>query len=520
MVSDEVPSDVSYQATVLADALRHIPRSATNRYVQMSEARWHGQVLAEETLPILYNDVLHMSLCAPISEVDREMANIFSKTIVQRCMTRMMQSVVLAMFDVKTRRNARTKTDEIVYDGRRLDSMSKHILLASLLGNFRHCKASTRPTGATRELLYKMVFSNFGDQWSRNWLRFCAHLFVFAIRDYLVHAIQEHPSMLHHFNRFINFDSFASCTQYAMDEARQMLHVRNDLLRASLDVESQSNQELYSIVSSKIGYWHDKMLKLSYQRCETSITAGLSAIRKVVPLTAVTTASGVAGSSPVDNVEEDEVNDVIMSALSKANNLSNYFVASPTTELHNDAPTGTEVGGALLHHIRQYLTPQQLEALQTVVQRAALLRTNTFQNCIDYFVFLGVHPNNVHFAKLVINAMHCGTINKDLQLKMFQKLHSYSVHCYTLVHLTAELLREAKSMAIVRTLPHYIRENQIKALQEKWGLTQQRVLIESTTVFQYCAVCGHVYSVLAEFRSQYTQNYQVSSMRTIAAWKF
>jgi hypothetical protein len=502
MVNDLVDPEVSYQATILADALRHLPRGSAARYVPMSEAKWGEQVLAEETLPVLFNDVLQMSLCSPISDVEKEMANIFSKTIVQRCMTRMMASVVLAMFEVKLRKNTKTHQMDVAYDGRRLESMAKHVFLTSLLGNFRHCKPSSRPTKATRHALYRMAYSDFGDQWFRNWLRFGAHLFVFAFRDYLVHALTDHPSMQHHFDQLIRFESFATCTMYAMEEARQVFELQTALLRDSLEVDSQSNTELYDLVAHKVNYWHDKMLKLSYQRCETSITAGLSAVRKVIPLTAVPSLTAQQEATTVDVLEGDEVDDAIQNALAKANNLSNYFVDSPSTDLHEDVATGTEVGGALLHHIKQYLSEAQLDALQQVVKRAALLRTGSFQQCIDFFPCFGIHPQNVHFIRHIINAMHCGTINKQFQLKMFQTLHAKTVHGYVLTHLTAELLRETKALAIVRLLPHHIQQNQVKALQERWGLTEVNALIYNTTVFQYCAVCGHIYSVLAEFRSQ------------------
>lgn len=468
MVSPYVPANHALCAALVADAMRHIPRDLDHQHCEWSECRWKS-VIGPLTLPNLQSAVFMMALCVPISTVKSRMCKILSKTIVQRCMTRKFGSVCLRDFN---------EDKEVMMKVRQL-------LLCSFLGNYAHIDPTSRPLRDVRTFLYDRLFDPTDVtyvEWFYQFFKQCSHLIVFALREYLVFAIQDNPSMMTHFSSLTNFctgtESFAAVTTGAMNEVRKFMSCNLELLHSS-----DKSPELFIHLNQIIAPFHERILKLSYKRMSASILPNLVAIRKVLPMKPI---PNVVIHVPIKEEESEGLDDLGLDL--------------------NEEDEGDEVTEEVFD-IRSYISDVQLECLRQVVNRVVPLQYGVLMKCISFFPFFGVAWSSKKYLEKVLQDIHEGNVSYKEEVYYLRKLYQRDPHAYTLLQVTAELLKEALSIRVAATLPAHYLNNQLDAVKSKFGLEETKFVVSTNMYFCFCTICDTVYSLVSEFQSVYKQQY-------------
>lgn len=172
----------------------------------------YEQVVFYDTLQCLHSRILDIATCDQVASVKSPFAQVLSKVIPQRCMTRMMYNVCKALFLVS----------------RALPGRLRQVLLCSLLGNFPHSRPSSRPSLPTRRVLYQLLHFRLSDkhagtQWFLRLFKNCTHVMEFALRDYLVAEVEDNPSMRAHMEMLFDWNAFRTCVEDAMGRIRLYL---------------------------------------------------------------------------------------------------------------------------------------------------------------------------------------------------------------------------------------------------------------------------------------------------------
>lgn len=477
---DEVASSGSVTAThslaaaTTSDALRDVPYSSQFRNMPVFEAEW-DTVVHPLTLPNLQHEVFQVALCVPINSVTSKVCRVLSKTIVQRCMTRKFGSVCLHDFRVETNRKK-----EVVYDGRLVMVQIRQLVLCSFLGNYEHCRASTRPLREARKFLYDKMFhpaDEASTEWFYGFFRHCSHVIVFALRDYLVFAFNDNPSMKKHFGSLTSFDDFQGITCDAMDAVRCFFRDNQQLLRNSTTTTTTMFEQLNRLIAP----FHEKILKVSYKRMSASVIPSIVAVRKTLPMLCIPGIEAATESS-----EEDHDDDPLM------------------LDLTPDEPDNTE---AAPFNICSYIKQPQLNALRAIVERVVPLQHGVMRRCVGFFGFFGIPFSSVRYLQQVIQEIHEGSISSREEATRLRRLYRKDPHAYTLLQVTAELVREEQSIRITSLLPLHYWHNQIEAAQGRFGLQGTRCVVSTSMYFYFCSICDTVYSLVSEFNSVYKQHY-------------
>lgn len=468
MTSMYVMRPISLAATLAADSVRHFSQAVQNQYIHVNNAQW-DTVLSPLTLPNLQNSVFMLALCTPISTTNRSpICMILSKTIVQRCMTRKFGSVCLHQFKQDGGNDTKIKVRQLV--------------LCSFLGNYIHADPASRPCRAVRDILYNRLggytSSEATDKWFFKFFHLCSHVIVFALRDYLVEALHDNPSMSHHFNCLTNFnvgaESFSGVTMAAMDAVRRFLSENQFLLS-----QSDTSDELFIQLNQLILPFHQKLLNISYKRMNASIIFNLISCRKALPMVPMPGDGSIAAVQESDDLMD--VADIL------------------ELDLHQEESD--------IFDIRSYITAHQMSALRAVVERVAPLEFGLMTRCVSFFVCFGVEWSSVKYIFRLLQDIHEGNIGPTEQVYWLKKLVQQDPHAYTLLQVTAELLREAQGIRVASTLPMHHWVNQMDAVRTRFGLKGTPYCISSSMYFYFCSVCDTIYSLLVEFNSPYKQQY-------------
>lgn len=471
--SGSVAATHSLAAAITSDAVRYLDYTSPYRHAPMSAAEWDA-VIQPLTLPNLQHEVFQVALCVPINSVTSKVCRVLSKTIVQRCMTRKFGSVCLHDFRVETNRK-----NETVYDGRLVMEQVRQLVLCSFLGNYEHCTPSSRPMREARKFLYDQMFHPSGGaaaatEWFYNFFHHCSHVIVFALRDYLVFAFEDNPALCAHFNALTSFDEFKSVTCDAMDEVRGFFRDNHRLMEAG---DNRAFHQLNRLIAPH----HEKILKVSYKRMSASVIPSIVAVRKSLPMQPIPGGEAAAASESSESDHDDPLQ----------------------LDLNDDNEDDTTQP----FDIRSYIKEPQLTALRAVVERASALQHGVMKRCVSFFVFFGIPWGSVRYLHQVMQEIHEGSISNREELSRLRRLYRKDPHAYTLLQVTAELVREAQSIRVAATLPSHHWQNQIEAAQGRFGLQGSPCVVSSSMYFYFCSICDTVYSLVSEFHSVYKQQY-------------
>jgi hypothetical protein len=459
-----VSSTTSYTAAVQAD-----------RLLLTVPAGEPDVVVCEQTLRCYHRRMILLATCEQIASVKSRIAYIMSKTIPQKCMTRKFGAVCMNLFA----------------QSRDTERKVKQLLLCSLLGNYRHCSPDSRPIADARLRLYYLLDIHAEESaWFRSLFQQCGHVVAFAIRDYLVYAIEDNPSFVQHMNQMFDWQEFRTIVTNTMDRVRRYIsfsvRISQTGARPAPFTESSSGavshvlcSDLHSIVNPA----HDRLLTICYKRWNSNIASALTSAAKLLPLIPIAgPAASVAATAAVDAADSDDEDE------------------------DDEVVESQDANDVVVQDWQPFVSPVQYQAMKKLVLRLLPTKSNVLFRAACFFPCFGIPVRVSSMTCDVIRQIQNGDSDTKTQRRLLQDLRETDRHAYNLLHVTSQLIHEIENFTFLRTLPvHYFR-HQIDAVQRRFGLPSGK-LLDSALVFRYCKVCDRVYSLLCDFHSVYKNEY-------------
>lgn len=463
--NDDIDRRLSFRASITMDSTIH---------------EWKD-VASYQTIRCLHSNMMRAATCSQISAEKKKMVYILSKTLPQRCMTRKSDSVCL------------DKCKESIA----IELKIKQLLLCSLLGNYLHVKASSRPPLRLRSLLYSALHKDNKqhDIWFDTLYRKCTHLITFAVRDFTVYAIEDNPSMQEHVEQLFEWHQYREVVCTTMNRIRAYLsfsmQLPNSPFNESIFNPTVPCQAFFDDINEIVAHGHKGVLLTCYKRMNVTITSTLTSLRKITPLLTM----------PRDSNSMDE-DDSSSDSDSDDDNSTDEDDDKPTTAL----VVGTPKKSNNLD-LRSFVSREQHHAMKAVVLRLLPFRSGILMKCVSFFGYFGVDELTVSYVRQIVVELQEGSVTAKQRTARMNQLQRTNRHAYNLLHVTSELVKEAQTVYIVRTLPHHLWVNQIEAIQTRYGITDKTKLLEQTLYFRFCNVCDTVYSLVRDFNSVYKNDY-------------
>lgn len=521
-VHDAVAPKHSLLAACVLDSVRAASFQQTDGEVPSAMMNW-SDVVCQYTLPCLHSKMAQLATCSHVSTVKDPIVYLLSKTFPQRCLTRLYAAVSLRLFA----------------GNREVRSVIKALVLCSLLGNYEHTRASSRPQLEVRHVLYNVMPFTTETQsgqhfhtWFDNLFVSCVHLVVFALRDYVVFAVEDSPSLLQHCRQLFDWDAFKATVNDTMNRVRAYIgfsfRLYSSPLRISLEhPRHEISTHLRDDFNALVEYGHQTMLTICYRRIGTSINSQLASIRKSIQLASLQqdkeelTVDSDESDTDDDDDDDDDSFD-INTALCKHIRVDGYKIAvfdrqqrKRKASENNDLPQNKKQKNEEdddIGDLSGFIPKVQYEAMKHIARRLLPFHPFMLQRCVSFFPCFGVdQPDTIDYIQRFIRyALERGATKKDLTRALMAKLLQHDRHAYNLLHATSEIVREVCSVRIVRSLPLHLWQHQIEAVQTRYAqysVTHAAVLVEQAVLFRFCSVCDTVYSLTRDFHSVYKNDY-------------
>lgn len=304
------------------------------------------RVVCVSTCPPLYHKVVKSAFFVHTIKVKEPIAVMLSKVIPCKCRTRMFHDVLEGLFKApsavriaKARNNKeRQRLLQVQRDKRELETTSRNWTLASLLGGYEHVTPSTRPSGNMRKLLYSMFSSLSSSEvvdssncrerpcylWFYGLTRSASRVLNFAIRDYLVHAIDDIPALKRQLGSLFDVDEFKKITISTMNTVRSWFRdldpdrlketfanawtIQNDAsITLTRRMKKVAEFPIFAEMSALVAQGHARILRIAYDGSQTSLEHTLKSNRGAVPLRALSVSDKII--SKYSNEEEEKKKD-------------------------------------------------------------------------------------------------------------------------------------------------------------------------------------------------------------------
>ncbi len=395
---------------------------------------------------------------SPISELEKvtNLAYLGSKTLLQRCMTRKMDSVLLKLFLPRqvTKKNVVT----LVHPSKTVVIKVSRFLKCSLLGNYPHTpppqrmpNTNTMENGEVfhgRQYVYESVSSDMLIKLTRE----CTQLVTFAIREYLLFVVEDDPVFGEYHSYVVDTGAFRTIMNEAMHAARK-------------HIQQYGGFNELPILSAVMEGYHNRILDISYKRPEDTIGTMINSFRQ-------------------------------------PRNIDDKLVGIPLVPIPGLANVYPE------HDSNRYLPPLQYNALITMVKKVlGMKEVNALSVCIWHLRCFGAPVEQLDRIRAEIQDVRLGRAKVKRLRAAFVKLQSEYPGVYNLIQLTNEAIRHLESLRITGQLPTFMTNYQIEALKSRFGI-QENFIINSSLYLSFCHVCKTVYSLVNEFKSAFRNSYR------------
>lgn len=515
MRNDTLPPEQAYQAALLLDAMRFVPRGLPSLVYYYSYARM-DRVACTDTLPPLTSRIADIAFLRSIYDVKDPLIKLLNKTIPQRCMIRKFGKVAIDAF-----RSSEETTATV-----------RQMMLVSLLGNYPHARASSRPVRDGREILYALL-EGYGRR--ENWVssfffrmfHLCSDLIAFGLREYLVWALDDVPAMRVHFDTFSDYNGFRDVVVQCMDEVRAFFgtHLCNRasplfaaLQRSAvfqcecpiLDADAMLLEAHFfeQLNNNILDRYHERMLEKSYKRPNTTLVSILRTMRKSIPMVERPDYVPVVRSEDAEldaNVNEPDDDQDDNPAAEEEERIAHRRKPRKRARISEESKQETAFD------LSPYVPPAQQDALSKMVDRALHVCTSPSQALVvslDMLQCCGVSPEVTEDVKRVVKDIQTGSVSTKQYTTHLRALQAKFPHAYNLMQALAEIVREKQRIRVVMDLPFHFTRNQIASIRQRFGLGENSLALpESAIYFVYCPVCNRVYSLLRDFDSSYVNNY-------------
>jgi hypothetical protein len=123
-------------------------------------------------------------------------------------------------------------------------------------------------------------------------------------------------------------------------------------------------------------------------------------------------------------------------------------------------------------------------------------------------VFFGVAESTVAVLRQFVRELQEGGLTTDQQEKGLRALALHDQHALNLLYVAADILRDIQEFTYIRILPVHHFENQIAAIQTRYGLPADATkILESPLYLRFCKVCNKIYSLFRDHRSTFKNEY-------------
>lgn len=511
----------SYAEYRLVDALRHV----SSPVVCLDDAKWDDCVNSF-TLPLhITRSVSNASFLSDIAMIKDPVTRLVSKNLPSRCSSRKGGTVaeefllptpaqtaryhaILADWRHKAeqdppvhKKDARDKKFVLLYDKiapRR--KQIQQIMLCSLLGNYPHCTSHVTHHEA-RRLLY-MAFTK-QTRAALVWFQSLLHckggaeessvggapLYVWCMREFLVHSIQDNGALREQVGDIIHFESFKALVSETMGHIRLYMdqnlpHHWSSLGQSVAFVDSDtrlvSDASLPMCVCLSKGCnrpclfksipWHEdmarmlepfraSMLAVQYHKPKIDAVAWLvsSDMRKAAPLIPRRLSqeekdAAEAAKITYDPVQEEEEDDLSAMLIDQLGRIDGRKVSTFHMDLERlksahqqsqqakrEARKAVERDIAVINNVLLFLTKVQFDALETLVtELGSLPAVVESWREIDF----GVSPKAIDFILYLLESHRTSNTAKLVQCRRLVQLHRREPHAYNLLQVTAELLKQ------------------------------------------------------------------------------
>ena len=454
MRNTELPPYDSWLATQLLDSVREIEDS--NLMMHISNCNLHS-LCNELTLSVnpLHLKAIDLSFFESLSTVNEvPLHYLLSKCINQRCQVRKFDSVTLKR----------------VNGDHRVAKQLHELVLCSLLGNYKISDPSNRPVGAVRDRLFELLRNNgVPSRFLTQLLEHCRSVVMFCLREHVVFALDEQPAVMKQVADLMQFDNYRRIVSQAMsairDHMQRMLTLTTSHLYKSC-IEYDANVDWASELNFILKPFDDQILQISYRRPKQSFREFMLSVS--------------------NRIDTDEAREALV--------------------------TGEPVA-VLVQHVKQF----EIQALRQLAERLSDHRVGVLREMVAWFGPFGIPAIWQELIHKLMQEHQTGTTPLDSLKWYLTQIHRFLPRLFQMTQIAAELIEDTRRVRLIGHLPFAYTAYQIEACQTRFGmrpppeLRQQGYgmgsILEHLLYFVYCDVCFATYSLLAEWKSQYKQDY-------------
>lgn len=512
---------------------KHHYQEQVNDYYTMDE---HGfkRVICEDTLEPLFNVIHSIAFFEHISQTKDSLIHILSKLVVVKCRIRKSNDVWNRQFKIPetlaTKYRLATKDSERKMYARmiakRTGIRSKMCtwVLCSLLGNYRHCKPSSRSfIMKHRELLYEVFLYNKNSEFVDKLMHRCGNLFNFAMREYIVYAVENMPAFHQALAKLFDWDQFRTTVIQSMDYYRTWLNIQlsnetpnpSSLYKSLIDPNSMS--EFFDYTCQHFQTYHHQ-LKHYYASIFTTESIFKKKRTKITlaenPLLEEETKQEITDED-LEKQLYDALDGISLSNDSKqAENLANdededdfdlttdiykqmHLNAIDARELEREAATHRKTRSLI--YIK-YMPLEHITVMKWIVSHhinkyysslaGIYVPTKTLIFMVQYIKIFGIPKHVAKRAMLLVLLLQKGEWSANEKHRQIKNLRDTEPYTYTLIQCCIDMIAKHMEILIVATLPGHYFESQIIAIQNRYPWTKTiNGLPFHPTLCYYCRHC-------------------------------
>lgn len=532
MRCDTCDPHVALAAALTLDACRFT--ISTNNQVKLKNIQWN-RIVAALVIPNLQSKVFHLYYCTPMKN-KTDVVYLLSKTLVQRCNTRLFDSVsssiitktIESMMKERSSKRKQEPTARMVQTAakaRETCIQVKHIILCGLLGNYAHSHPSSRMTKVNRYYLYDRFIDDpsntANENWFLQWVEYAPFVVEFTFRDFLIYQFHDDPSLKRHVNLLFNVDAFENITQQCLDACRQSIEYY-------MNIETPLAKILPEINRIAATY-HERILEDSYRlpRSHHDLITTLTILRKVYPVTStsstpVTTTAVTEEQETAITLDEDDIG-LLLESIHEVDfqnpaNLGKAIASAKSDKLINEAG-GSEEGddvSLLLLRAKELVGEDIFETLNKWTRRIAPSKRNVLFDIVSLYPLIGISQALTDAYLELFAEILTGSLNSKKIHAKIKVLIDCNPKAYDILQVTLDLMKHWTKVVLYVKLPSHYLQGQLEAhkqpLHEMYTNfpkeTNPDLAVYNTTDFVFCDICFTVYSMLRDFNSPFKCTYR------------
>jgi hypothetical protein len=435
MRNPDIPHDESLFAAQLLDSVAAADPSLVEVSVDLCNWKAVCSSLSLSISPLAVH-ALSLTFFTALKASDNQssLAYIISKVIPQRCQGRMLGMGV-----------ALTGIGDHLRD----------ILLCFMLGNSPVCDPTSRPTDETRLLLS----SHFQSKDSRlvemivtqNGPR--AALLSYALREHMIHLVEEHPGLLSQLKLEFQFDKFKQIVSEACSALRRfissMLKSEQSALHRAV-VKGEPNSIWSAELTSLTQPYDAAILSVAYKRAKQTFPSFLHSV-------------GTAAFA--------------------------YDSYDDRSEL------------------QRLVTKKEIESIRRLAENVSHYRFGHMCELFDWLPLLGIGQETIHLLWVIMRRYQFGGVSQPRLKKYLLELHRLQPRTFQLLVIFVKLLLDSQHVRLISTLSAETTRFQLQACQERFGTQRLGVILDHTLHYSYCEVCLKEFTPLVDEKSTFKQDY-------------